>query len=94
MEYRPGPVGGTITAYGASFEERPRRRRNQDRQIALRVTQETIDRAEKLAPIMQKRPEWGDRQNDRQRRDASGPTEGPRPARVRDEEQPPSLKPS
>jgi len=22
------------------------------------VTQETIDRAEKLAPIMQKRPEW------------------------------------
>ena len=28
------------------------------RQIALRVTQETLDRAEKLAPIMQKRPEW------------------------------------
>jgi hypothetical protein len=29
-----------------------------DRQIALRVTQETIDRAEKLAPVMQKKPEW------------------------------------
>ena len=28
------------------------------RQIALRVTQETIDRAERLAPVMQKRPEW------------------------------------
>ena len=27
------------------------------RQIALRVNQETIDRAERLAPIMQKRPE-------------------------------------
>jgi hypothetical protein len=32
--------------------------KTQDRQIALRVTQETIDRAENLAPIMQKRPEW------------------------------------
>ena len=32
--------------------------KTQDRQIALRVTQETIDRAEKLAPIMQRRPEW------------------------------------
>ena len=29
-----------------------------DRQVALRLTQETIDRAERLAPIMQKRPEW------------------------------------
>jgi hypothetical protein len=29
-----------------------------DRQVALRLTQETIDRAEKLAPVMQKRPEW------------------------------------
>jgi hypothetical protein len=32
--------------------------KTQDRQIALRVTQETIDRAEKLAPIMQRRLEW------------------------------------
>ena len=29
-----------------------------DRQVALRLTRETIDRAERLAPIMQKRPEW------------------------------------
>lgn len=29
-----------------------------DRQIALRVNQETIDRAERLAPLMQRRPEW------------------------------------
>jgi hypothetical protein len=38
--------GGRVTA------------KTQDRQIALRVTQETIDRAERLAPVMQKRPEW------------------------------------
>lgn len=30
----------------------------QDRQIALRVAQEIIDRAERLAPVMQKRPDW------------------------------------
>jgi hypothetical protein len=30
----------------------------QDRQIALRVTTETIKRAERLAPLMQRRPEW------------------------------------
>jgi hypothetical protein len=29
-----------------------------DRQVALRLTQETIDRADRLAPIMRKRPEW------------------------------------
>lgn len=32
--------------------------KTQDRQIALRVTAETIERAERLAPLMQKRPEW------------------------------------
>jgi hypothetical protein len=30
----------------------------QDRQIALRLAAETIERAERLAPVMQKRPEW------------------------------------
>jgi hypothetical protein len=32
--------------------------RTQDRQIALRLAAETIDRAERLARVMQKRPEW------------------------------------
>ena len=32
--------------------------KTQDRQIALRVTAETIERAERLAQLMQKRPEW------------------------------------
>ena len=32
--------------------------KTQDRQIALRVTAETIERAERLAPLMQKRSEW------------------------------------
>jgi hypothetical protein len=30
----------------------------QDRQIALRVTAETVERAERLVPVMQKQPEW------------------------------------
>jgi hypothetical protein len=30
----------------------------QDRQIALRVTAETVKRAEQLVPVMQKQPEW------------------------------------
>jgi hypothetical protein len=29
-----------------------------DKQIALRVTAETVERAAGLAPLMQKRPEW------------------------------------
>ena len=32
--------------------------KTQDRQVALRVTAETVKRAERLAPQMQKRPEW------------------------------------
>ena len=32
--------------------------RTQDRQIALRVPADTFKRAERLAPRMQKRPEW------------------------------------
>ena len=32
--------------------------KTQDRQIALRVTAETVKRAERLAPLMQERPEW------------------------------------
>jgi hypothetical protein len=32
--------------------------KSQDRQIALRLTAETVERAERLAPLMQRRPEW------------------------------------
>ena len=32
--------------------------KTQDRQIALRVTADTVKRAKRLAPQMQKRPEW------------------------------------
>jgi hypothetical protein len=32
--------------------------KTKDRQIALRVTSDTIKRAERLVPLMQKRPDW------------------------------------
>jgi len=32
--------------------------KTQDRQVALRLTTETVKRAERLAQLMQKRPEW------------------------------------
>ncbi len=32
--------------------------KTRDRQIALRVTAETVKRAERLAPLMQKHPNW------------------------------------
>jgi hypothetical protein len=32
--------------------------KTQDRQVALRLTGETVERAERLATLMAKRPEW------------------------------------